>query len=55
MMLHAAFQNVATNEAAVDHTIAASGIARTSLGLAGVSALLLVLRAGAFVLLPTSA
>ena len=50
MMLHAAFQNVASDGT----TVAASGIAHTSLYLAVVSTLLVVHRAGALTLLPKS-
>jgi hypothetical protein len=50
MMLHTAFQNVASDGT----TVAASGIAHTSLYLAGVSTLLVVHGGGALTLPPTS-
>ena len=53
MMLNATFQNVASNGAPVDHSVAASGITQTSLDPTGVFALLVILRAEALTLSPS--
>ena len=54
MMLSPMLQSVASNGAAVDHSVAASSITQTSLDPAGASTLLVVLRAGALTLSPSS-
>ena len=54
MMLSPMLQSVASNRAAVDHSVLASGITQMSLDPAGVSTLLVVLRVGALTLSPSS-
>lgn len=54
MMLHASFQNDGSDGITADRTVAASGTTHANLYLAGVSTLLVVHRAGALTLLPTS-